>query len=300
MTTSTASWSVWSTVAVLVVTDPSTLREATRRVQAYLAEVDRAASRFRSDSEIQSLVPDEYGEAVVSDLLADLLHEALLAARRTNGCVDPTVGTAMRRIGYDRDIELVMRDGAPVAAVVRPVPGWRRVTLNGTRLRIPRGVELDLGATAKAVAADRCAALVAGSLGTGVLVSLGGDIATAGPTPEGGWQILVQDQQEDPPATVTLGPGDAIATSSSVSRAWTRGTRRMHHVVDPATGQPARTPWRSVTVAARSCAEANTASTASLVMGEPAVDWLTSLGLPARLLRHGGEVVTVEAWRAAA
>lgn len=300
MAVDSTSWSLWSTSARLVVTDASALPEATRLVQAYLLQVELAASRFRPDSEIQRLRPDERGETTVSTVLADLLREALRAARHTDGLVDPTVGTAMRRIGYDRDIELVLRDGTPVSAVVRPVPGWQRVELDGNRLRMPRGVELDLGATAKAVAADRCAALVRDALGTGVLMSLGGDIATAGPTPPGGWRILVQDRPEDASTIVTLGPGDAIATSSSVSRTWSRGGRRLHHVVDPATSQPARTPWRSVTVAAGSCVEANAASTAGVVMGEAASGWLASLGLPARMLRHDGEVVTVEAWRAAA
>lgn len=297
--TAATSWSLWSTTARLVVTDDVLLGAATTVVKDHLAQVEAAASRFRDDSELARLTPDPNGLVRVSDVLADLLAEALHAARRTDGLVDPTVGTAMRRIGYDRDIALVLRDGAPVSAVVRPVPGWRRVSLNGNWLRLPRGIELDLGATAKAVAADRCACLVAG-LGTGVLVSLGGDVATAGPTPAGGWRVLVQDRPEDPPALVTLGSGDALATSSTVARSWSRGARRLHHVVDPSTGLPADSPWRSVSVAAGSCVEANTASTASLVMGETAPGWLTSLGLPARLVRHGGEVVTLDTWTQAA
>jgi thiamine biosynthesis lipoprotein len=300
MATASASWSLWSTTASLVVTDEKHLERATGLVRAYLSQVELAASRFRDDSEIARLNRAPNGVVRVSDVLADLLAEALRAAARSDGAVDPTVGVAMRRIGYDRDIELVLQDGAPVSAVVRPVPGWRRVTLRGNCLRVPQGVELDLGATAKAVAADRCAALVRESLGTGVLVSLGGDIATAGPAPVGGWQVLVQDRPEDRPAHVTLGSGDALATSSSVSRAWSRGTRRMHHIVDPATGLSARTPWRSVTVAAATCIEANTASTGSIVMGSGAQPWLTSLGLPARLVGHDGTVVTLNTWPRAA
>ncbi len=297
--TASTSWTLWSTTARLVVTDDVLLEQATDMVKRYLAQVEAAASRFRSDSELLRLTPGPNGLVRVGDVLADLMAEALRAARRSNGRVDPTVGTAMRRIGYDRDIELVLRDSAPVTAVVRPVPGWRRVSLTGNWLRVPRGVELDLGATAKAVAADRCASLVAG-LGTGVLVSLGGDIATAGPAPEGGWRVLVQDRPEDRSVLVTLGPGDALATSSTVSRAWSRGSRRLHHIVDPATGQPAKTPWRSVTVAAPSCVEANTASTAALVMGDAAPGWLTSIGLPARFVRDSGDVVVLEAWTGAA
>lgn len=300
MGVASTSWPLWSTTARLVVTDETCLLPAHDLVRDYLDRVELAASRFREDSEIVRLAPDRSGLVHVSDVLADLLREALKAADRTGGRVDPTVGTAMRRIGYDRDIDLVVRDGAPVSAAVRPVPGWRRLALSENWLSIPRGVELDLGATAKAVAADRCAALVAETLGTGVLMSLGGDIATAGPAPEGGWWVLVQDRPEDAEEHVTLGAGDALATSSTVTRSWRRGSRRLHHVVDPATGLPAITPWRSVTVAARSCVEANTASTAALVLGLDALEWLGSIGLPARLLRHDGTAVDLNGWGRAA
>ena len=66
------------------------------------------------------------------------------------------------------------------------MPGWREVRLDGQSLTMPAGVQLDLGATAKAWAADRSAARIAQQLGGGVLVSLGGDIAVAGPPPAAG------------------------------------------------------------------------------------------------------------------
>ena len=160
----------------------------------------------------------------------------------------------------------------------RPATGASELT--GSRLRLPAGVELDLGATAKAAAADCAAGLVHDTFGTGVLVSLGGDIATAGPAPTTGWQVHVQDRDEDPWTQVELPAGSAIATSSTVSRRWVRGGRTMHHIVDPRTGQPARPFWRSVTVAAGTCVHANAVTTASLVRGEQAVDWVRGLGLP--------------------
>jgi thiamine biosynthesis lipoprotein len=228
--------------------------------------------------------------------MAHLLEEALVAARLTDGDVDPTVGGAVRRLGYDRDLRLVTDDGGPVRAVITPVPGYRSLRLDGSRLHKGAGVELDLGATAKAAAADRAAALVHGALGTGVLVSLGGDIATAGAAPGSGWQVHVQDRDEDPWTQVELPAGSAIATSSTVSRQWRRGGRTLHHVVDPRTGQPARPVWRSVTVAAGTCLHANAVTTAALVRGEKAVDWVRGLGLPARFLRADGVLVHTDGW----
>lgn len=295
MTTADVEWELWSTRARLVVTDPGVLPAARELVDSYLTRVDDAANRFRDDSEIRRL-GQRSGAVTLSPTLTDLLEQALAAADLTDGDVDPTVGTAMRRLGYDRDLRLVTDDAGPVRAVVEAVPGYRSLRLDGARLRLPAGVELDLGATAKAVAADRAAALVHRALGTGVLVSLGGDIATAGPAPSRGWQIHVQDRDEDPWTQVALPAGSAIATSSTVSRQWVRGGRTMHHVVDPRTGRPAPPFWRSVTVAADTCLRANAVTTAALVRGGRAVDWVRGLGLPARFLRHDGVLVLTDGW----
>ncbi len=295
MATASTDWDLWSTHARLVVTNPAMLSPARELVDSYLAKVDDAANRFREDSEISRLV-GRPGPVTLSPTLTHLMTEALAAAELTDGDVDPTVGGAVRRLGYDRDLALVTDDGGPVRAVVRAVPGYRSLALEGSRLRMPAGVELDLGATAKAVAADRCAALVQGALGTGVLVSLGGDIATAGPAPAKGWQIHVQDRDEDPWTQITLPAGAAVATSSTVSRQWRRGGETVHHIVDPRTGRPAARVWRSVTVAADTCARANAVTTAALVRGERAVDWVRGLGLPARFLRADGALVLTDGW----
>ncbi len=296
MSTGTAQWPLWSTSARLVVTDRQALDEARRTCDEVLAAIDRVANRFRPDSEIRNLRPAADGTVDLSPTLAELVRWAIDAAALTDGSVDPTVGGALAALGYDRDIALVTRDGAPAKAVVRAVPGWRRLRLDGHRLHLPAGVTLDLGASAKAVAADTCARRVAELLGTGVLVGIGGDIATAGPGPETGWRVLVQDQADDPVAHVVLEPGTAVATSSSRSRRWRQGETEVHHIVDPTTGTAASTPWRSVTVAARSCFQANTASTATIARGEQGLAWLARLGLPARLVHRNGSPVVLGGW----
>jgi thiamine biosynthesis lipoprotein len=292
--TATDTWELWSTDARLVVTEPETLPKARRLVHGWLDLVDDAANRFRPDSEVNRIA-EAHGPVKLTATLTDLLEQALLAADLTDGDVDPTVGAAMRRIGYDRDLELVSDDG-PLRAVIRPVPGYRRLRLRGRELSMPSGVELDLGATAKAVAADRAAELVHQVLGTGVLVALGGDIATAGQAPDGGWQVLVQDRPEDAATQLELAPGTAVATSSTVARQWRRGGRTLHHVVDPRTGQPAKRVWRSVTVAGPTCLVANAVSTAAIIRGEAAPAWVAGLGLPARFLRTDGAVLTTDSW----
>ena len=298
-----ADWKALGTMVQLIVTDPVRLADGRRLLEADLAAVDAACSRFRSDSELVALdsVP---GPVEVSPLLAQALAVAMRAARLTDGDVDPTVGAAMAAIGYDRDFPLVPASGPAVTLTVRSVPGWRQVQFDEQSriLALPPGVRLDLGATAKAWAADRSAARLAAALGCGVLVSLGGDIAVAGGTPPGGWRVRVQDvtgRPEDPPvgpsAVVAIRDG-GLATSSTTARRWRRGGDVLHHILDPRTGLPAPACWRTVSVAAASCADANTASTAAIIRGRGAQAWLTGLGLPARLVDEAGNVHTVGGW----
>ena len=162
------------------------------------------------------------------------------------------------------------------------------------------GVVLDLGATAKAVAADRSARTVAERLGCGVLVGLGGDIATAGAAPDGGWQVDVQDTEDDPGQRISLQPGWSLATSSTQKRRWRRSGAALHHILDPRTLWPAAPVWRSVSVAAPSCELANTWSTAAIVYGGSAPERLARADVSARLVGADREVWFIADWPEAA
>ena len=289
----------WSTRIEVVVTDPSVVVAAAGILDDELDRVELAASRFRDDSEVSRLHRAAAGGPFpVSPLLVDLLAVALHAAAVTQGAVDPTVGSALCRLGYDRDFDALAAgvDGTLPAAA--PVPGWHSVVLDadaGT-VAVPAGTLLDLGATAKAWAADRAAGVIAARLGCGVLVSLGGDLAVRA-APSGGFTVGVADICGDPdaPTAVSIASG-GLATSGVGNRHWELGGVPVHHVVDPSTGLPVVTPWRTVTVAAASAVDANTASTAALVLGAAAPTWLAERGLPSRLVAHDGTVTTVAGW----
>jgi thiamine biosynthesis lipoprotein len=229
-------------------------------------------------------------------MLALLVRSALEVARETDGDVDPTLGFALEAAGYDRDISLIEDSNSILRAVISPRPGWKSVELNGLHLRLPAHLSFDLGASAKAVAADLVAAAITAQTGSGVLVSLGGDIATAGKAPEEGWNILVQDLPTDPESSVRLSAGFGMATSSTQKRRWERGGVTVHHILDPRTGLPAEPVWRSVTVSAPSCLHANALSTASIIRGEAAIAWLGSMNVAARLVRGNGDVITIGGW----
>jgi thiamine biosynthesis lipoprotein len=301
-----ARWEALGTSVVLQLTDPDALAPARSRVQRELHAIDRACSRFRGDSELSHLNAHAGRTVTVSPMLFAAVELAVRAARLTGGDVDPTVGKALVLAGYDRDWRLLAPPGEQPerpAIVARVRAGWRSLELDRARssIRVPAGVRLDLGATAKAWAADRAACAAAEAGGCGALVSLGGDIATSGSAPEGGWQIRVTDDHRSAPSapgqTISICSG-GLATSSTAVRRWSHGGFNMHHIIDPATGAPSRTRWRTVSVAAADCAEANIATTAALVRDEAAVDWLGGLGLPARLVDRRGRVATVGGWPA--
>ena len=189
----------------------------------------------------------------------------------------------------------------PARIELVPAAGWRRIEIDASgRVRVPAGVIVDLGATAKALAADRAAAAAFRATGSSVLVNLGGDIAVAGPAPAGGWPILVTDDHRAPSVAdgqvVAIAAG-GLATSSTTVRRWRTNEGIAHHVVDPRTGRPAAEVWRTVSVAAASCVEANTASTAAIVCGEDAPHRLDAPGIAARLVRPDGRVVLTGAGR---
>ena len=302
---STLTFPALGTFATVLVTGPDTLGPAHQVLAAELAAMDAACSRFRRDSELWRVNHARGRPVTVSPLFAEALTVALDAAELTDGDVDPTCGQSLVRLGYDRDFALARGHTDPLRQPPMPAGGWRRVELDRGHpaVRVPAGILLDLGATAKALAADRAAAAVQAAVGGGVLVNLGGDIRVAGDPPDGGWPVGVADDADFDTSTASVRPRQVVmvrdgglATSSPLGRTWRRGDAQLHHIVDPVTGRPARSCWRTATVAAASCVGANIASTAAILRGERAIGWLEGLGLPARLVRPDGTTVTVAGW----
>ncbi len=299
MTVTTTTFDLWGGTASVATHGGSTAdahEVAVAAVRRWLDEVDAAASTYRADSELSVLNAADGVPTRVGPVLAAALRVALGAAVTTDGAVDPTVGAVtlaaaaavptVTRAGTYRDVVLV-EDGDAVVVTMPP------------------GVRLDLGATAKAWAADRAAELAAAETGAGVLVALAGDIAMSGPAPEGGWVVLVTDDHREgvdsanPVAqTVSLTGGGLATSSTTVRRRGTADGGTVAHVVDPVRWRPVTPVWRTVSVAAADCLTANTATTAALVLGERGADWLERTGLPARLVRVDGRVARLGAWPA--
>jgi thiamine biosynthesis lipoprotein len=297
---SRATFPALGTTVVILTAEPQALEPALDAVAQTVDAFDRACSRFRVDSELSALNVAAGARVKVSPLLLDAVTVAVRAARITDGDVDPTIGQALIALGYDRDFR-ELHGSSDGYVSIASVPGWRTIEVDpdNSTIKVVRGVSLDLGATAKALAADRAAAAAATAAGCGVLVSLGGDISIAGAAPADGWPVRVTDDHragpEAPGQSITLRSG-GLATSSTTVRRWRARGTSVHHLVDPGTGRPANGTWRTATVAAASCVDANIATTASIVRGERAVEWLERQRLPSRLVCADGTVRHLAGW----
>jgi len=295
-----AEWRALGSTAVLCTTDSRSIASARRAVEHTLATIDRSCNRFDPASELARVNALSGRRLRVSAMLGHALGVALRAAAATAGAVDPTVGGCLEAAGYDRDFASVRSGPSPATFV--PAPGWQCVEFDEQDLtvRVPSGVKLDLGSTGKALAVDLAARSAAQAAGCGVLFSLGGDLAVTGPPPPGGWPVHVTDDHgagaSAPGQTVAVESG-ALATSSTLVRRWRRRDA-VHHIVDPLTGAPAAEVWCTVSVAARSCVEANAHATAAIVRGAKAADRLAALQLPARLRPPRGRVRHLGGWPA--
>jgi thiamine biosynthesis lipoprotein len=278
------------------------LARAVELAEAVLAEVDRACSRFRPDSDLSVANARAGTWTAVDPLLVAAVGVAIDAARETDGLVDPCLGQQLVEIGYDDDLAVVLARRSPrdvPAATPRP-DAWREVGVDpGGAVLVPSGVQLDLGATAKAWASDLLAVTLVDALGGDALVSLGGDVRIAG---EGryAWPVEVTEHPDglgdDLPAERLTLDGGGLATSSMTVRRWTAGGVERHHLLDPRTGRPVTPYWRTVTATGPTCVAANVATTAAVVLGAGAERWLAEHTIDARLVSATGTVRRVGHW----
>jgi len=289
-------WGGIATVATLTARDESASRRAEVAVHAWIERVDLAASTYRSDSEITALNNSQGQPMLVGPVLGQAIRVALHAAEQSEGMVDPTIGA-------------LTLSAATSAPTITRTGNYRDVIISdehtdgSCEITMPAGIQLDLGATAKAWAADRAAALAAEASGTGVLVSLAGDIAMACPAPADGWTVLVTDdhrESSDSPGpaaqTISLTGGGLATSSTTVRRRATSDASTVAHIIDPFRWRPITPVWRTVSVAAGDCVTANTATTAALILGDRAQAWLEGTGLPARLVGVDGRILRLGGW----
>jgi FAD:protein FMN transferase len=282
---------------VVGATEPSVLADAVAHVRSRIDAVDRALSRFRPDSELARMERQPGRPWLASPLFLEVLDLACRAAASTDGWFDPTIRDAVEAAGYDRSIELIERDGPGPARPASPAGRWLEIRYDRAvgLLWPPPGVRLDFGGIGKGFAVDFALRDVPTG-GGGVLVSAGGDLAVTGCPPGDGWRCEVAATPDGEPETAVRLRQGALATSGLGRRQWRRAGETLHHLIDPRTGRPGVSPWRIVTVAARTCVAAEVAAKVAWLRGDAGPDWIAGLGLTARFQAQSGTVRTVGAW----
>ncbi len=287
------------TTIEIITTDPSVLEDVVEHVQRCVDEIDLTFSRFRPDSELARLEQGGSKPQRASALFLELLDLAYKASESTDGWFDPTVRDALEANGYDRSIEQLEAYGPGAARTHRPAGEWHLINYDRRRglVELRDGVRLDFGGIGKGFAVDYALRTLP-SLDGGVLLNAGGDLAVSGPAPEGGWICDVGTTLDsDVEETVALHEG-ALATSGLGRRQWKRDGQQLHHLIDPRSGKPGKSPWRIVTVGARSCVAAEVAAKVAWLRGSNGPSWLRLIGLSGRFAGVDGSVVTVGSWPA--
>ncbi len=279
------------------------------QVPAWFEEWEQSLSRFRDDSEL-SRINRTAGSAApvpVSDTFWAVLQQALQAAQHTGGLVTPTVLNALEAAGYRTSFD-TLRHAAhgvatptgtgPVAAPPSIFTRWREIELHPETqsVRLPAGVRLDFGGTAKGWAVDEALRRLAPH--GPALVNAGGDIAVSGPTRDGaGWPIGV-----DAPLGLELATdsqlelldirGGGVATSGRDYRRWQQNGTWQHHIIDPRSGVPADTDVLAATVIGPTASDAEIAAKVALLLGgAEGLRWLEAQpGLAGLLVLETGQV----------
>lgn len=290
------TWRAMGTSCAVSLVDPDALGVA-MGVLERVAELERQWSRFLPDSDLSRVNAAAGRPVVVSPETAALVAAAVTWWDRTAGRFDPSVLPALLAAGYDRDLDTghgPVGDGAPVPGCAGVV-----VDLVSSTVRLPAGTALDLGGIGKGAAVDRLVEDLRGVRGG--LIDLGGDLRVWGDDPDGlgGWPVAVEDPRtRQEVALLGLREG-AVATSTTLRRAWGTGARRAHHLIDPRHGRPAQGELVGASVVAPTATEAEVLAKAAVVSGTvaDARSLLGDRGRAALLVPREGPLVEVGGFR---
>ncbi len=259
------------------------------RAEARVRELEAQWSVTEENSEICAL--NRGGRAELSPETAELLGAALDMCRRTDGALDISTYPVLRAWGFTTG-EYSVPGGEAIAALL-PLVDYGRVALEAGAAALPPGMEIDLGSVAKGYTGDALAALLKQGGADSALLDLGGNIQAVGSKPDGSpWRVAIRDPAGDGNIGVVEVADQAVVTSGGYERYFEEDGVRYWHIIDPATGWPARSGLASVTVVGESGLLCDGLSTALFVMGrEGALEhWRQHRDFEAVLVSEDGSV----------
>jgi len=242
-------------------------QQALQRVQQEMVALDKKLSFYDENSELMQLNQATPQVPIsVSQTLFDILEQAERLAQLTNGAFDVSIGALARTYQLRESI-------APephVIAKLKQAVNYRSIQLdkhNRTVTLTAEGVALDLGGIAKGYAVDRCIEILEKKGIRQAQVTAGGDTRFLGRRGERPWWIGIRHPRiKTENALVLPLESQSISTSGDYERFFLNGEDRVHHILNPQTGQPTK-ELASVSIVTRDSVWADGLSTAVFVMG---------------------------------
>ena len=252
---------------------PARLAEGFEVAQQFIEASESRFTRFSGQSELSELNRSAGKPFQASPDLFSVLALAQRFFHQTRGLFDPSILPDLRRIGYDRSMDLLRQQPAvPLfeSLMAGERPSFSEMDLDEVRsmVLLPPGMTLDLGGIAKGWIAEQAAGLLS-EFSSACAVNAGGDMFLVGlPDGEEQWPVAIEDPlQPELDLTIIKVDSGAVATSAVTKRVWKQGEKQRHHLIDPRTGEPAVTDWLSVTVIASHAYEAEVFAKALLIGG---------------------------------
>ena len=243
---------------------------------ARLRQLNDIFNNYSDSSEISRVNQNAAAAPVkVSQDFYIVLKTALNFARLTGGAFDPTVGPLVKLWGFGKEPRVPSQEEIEAA---QKLVDWQCVILEGftdqeaaaPTVRFAKsGVRLDLGAIAKGYAADCLVDILRERGVTRASLSLGGNVYVYGKKPGGSlWNVAIRDPSKPGQNAFILKTRDAtVVTSGAYERFFEQDGRRYGHILDPATGFPAKSGLESVTIVSHNSMVADALSTSLFVLG---------------------------------
>lgn len=248
--------------------DEQAAQDTAVQLEQRINALEPALSRTREDSDLYRLNHADGAACEVSEDTYAAIEAAVQFAEWTGGAFDPTMAPLTDLWGINTDNAHVPAQTEIDAALTHV--GYQNIELLGNnQVRLLNGAQLDLGGIGKGFATDAAAAMLDGT--QGVLATLGGNIGAYGENPNrdsGNWVVGIADPDDNAAFIATVEVRDlSVVTSGDYERYFEQDGKRYHHIFDPATGYPADSGLRSVTVIDESSTRADALTTALFVMG---------------------------------
>lgn len=265
------------------------------QAEQYILQLEGSLSVTDENSEIYQL--NQRGTIDLSEDAAQLLEQGLALCQMTNGVLDLSIYPVLRSWGFTTGDYRVPEENE--IAALQEYVNYKNISIDresGT-VTLAEGMQIDLGSVAKGYTGDRLARLFEEGGVTSGLLNLGGNVQTIGAKPDGSpWRVAIQDPETAENLAVLEVVDQAVITSGGYERFFEENGQTYWHIIDPATGYPARSGVISATIIGDSGLICDGLSTALFVMGVEAASefWREHGGFEAVLVTDDDRICITE------